>query len=169
MSNNNAYNCIMLFMLYKQSLLCICKLKQCAKEGHPCSWGWWVITPKCVWEKRRGLHVLKGFPPNFSIFETHVHIVSKHSASLWRNVLYFSPILLLGFLTETNTERPIDSVSVFQTGNMSWMWQMTTLSCSLSLCFPIVVPSPPPLYHQRHASLCLWLLFKCHRQTTGGL
>ena len=66
----------------------------------------------CLGKKRQGLRVLQGSPANLDIFETHVHIISKHSASLWRNVLYFPPILLSGgVLTEMKYKSILSTVS----------------------------------------------------------
>lgn len=154
--------------------VCICKREQCAKEGHPRSWGWWVITPKWVRENRRGLSCPPGFPCLISISLKHMFVQFPNTGRHYEETVYiFPPILLSGFLTETNAEHPISSISGFQAGTMSWPWRMTTLGCSPSLCFAYRCPqssvtSPPPtLYHQRRASLRL--LFSCHRKTAGTL
>ena len=86
-----------------------------------------------------------GFPPNFSIFETHVHIVCNwntskhHHSSLCETLLHFLPILLLGFLTETNTEHPMQYLGLSEG---IWCLDCDTLSRSLSLCFAYWCPRP---------------------------
>lgn len=139
--NKNVHNCIMLVML-KTIFAVYLQTKTICKGRSSMLLRLMGNYSQMSLGKEARPSVLQGFPPNFSIFETHVHIVSKHSASLWRNLLYFPCILPLGFLPETNTEHPINRISVFQTGNMSRLWQMTTLGRSLSPCFPIAVPSP---------------------------
>lgn len=152
------WNRTVLFML-------LCKLKQCAKEGHTCSQGWWVITPKWAREERQGLLC----PPGFSLISVslkHMFIwfvndkISKRSG--WKTFYFFSS----NFFSHWNKYRAsyrqylslADRECVLPvTDDHARLLVVALFFLSLS---PALCHINPPFTATVTVCLCLWLLLQ---------